>query len=497
MTPLVQTKDRPRVLIVDMNNFATFPTLAIGILVASLRNAGLDVRVLCPLAYNVPAAERERRENFVDQVKRRVHQSTWRPFQVGRNTARRARQWWVNRPHRRVIAETARAMDAKPDIVLLSAYLQHYHSVCAIGRLAKDRGIPLVVGGPVFNMDDVAEAWRSVPGLTAIVGAEVDASLPALVQEVLDGGDLLKFEGVVLPDGRKSVPSRPMRPLSQIPLPDFTDFPWDRYRMRVVPVMAGRGCQWAKCTFCSDVVSASGRTFRSRTLESVLYELREQSLRHQSTNFLFLDLKLNSNPAIFRGISENIQRLVPGAQWIGTVHVDERDDNGLTRRDLRAAAVSGMRRISFGLESGSQRMLDLMQKGSNVERNAAFIRDAHEAGLSVRCTMFKGYPGETAQDLEKTASFLEEHQAYIDRVRFNDLSVIEDTPLYEQLRYRPETLTGLRLTRLDQRHAKALFVNADTEGRAYRRAKARLSAAVYAINRRKVRVAATAFDGMM
>ena len=83
--------------------------------------------------------------------------------------------------------------------------------------------------------------------------------------------------------------------------------------------MASRGCQWNKCLFCSDIVSASGRTFRTRSAENVLVEMREQSQRHDTRNFLFLDLKLNSNPNLMRGISEELQRYVPGAEWIGTV----------------------------------------------------------------------------------------------------------------------------------------------------------------------------------
>ena len=155
-------------------------------------------------------------------------------------------------------------------------------------------------------------------------------------------------------------------------------------------------------------------------------------MRHSTSNFIFLDLKLNSNPAMFRGIAEEIQAHVHGAQWVGTVHVDQRPDNGLARRDLRVAANAGMRRISFGLESGSQRLLDAMDKGASVEANSEFIRYAHEAGLSVRCTMFKGYPGETAEDLELTADFLARHAAYLDRIRYNDFSIHEGTPIYQR-----------------------------------------------------------------
>ena len=74
-----------------------------------------------------------------------------------------------------------------------------------------------------------------------------------------------------------------------------------------------------------------------------------------------------------------------------------------------------------------------MQKGSTVEANGAFIRHAHEAGLSIRTTMFKGYPGETAEDMAATADFLEAHAPYLDRVRFNEFSLLQDTPIFDAM----------------------------------------------------------------
>lgn len=488
---------RNRIALVDLNNFSTFPTLAVGILVASLRNAGFEAQVLCPLAHDVPAAEREQREWLWNHFERRVHLSTRSAFVKARDAVRSLRRWWLNRPDQRVLREAVRVLDERPAVLLLSAYLQHYPTVWRLGQLAADRQVPVLLGGPMFNLPDTADIWRQVPGVKAIVGGEVDLVLPRIVAAVCSGTDLLQFEGVMLPDGRKSPPAAPLRNLDLVPVPDFTDFPWDRYRLRVVPLMAGRGCQWSKCVFCSDVISASGRTFRTRSVESILHEMREQARRHQTANFLFLDLKLNSDPATWRGIIAGVQAHVPGAQWLGTVHVDQRKDNGLARADLRAAVSAGMRRISFGLETGSQRLLDAMHKGSSVARNSEFIRYAHEAGLSLRCTMFKGFPGETAEDLCATAGFLESHAQYLDRIRFNEFSVLTGTPLDETLRRQPDTYPELQVTRWDARNARVDYRNESSAGREYRRAKARVLRAVYRINSRPVRRSAEAFDGLM
>lgn len=179
------------------------------------------------------------------------------------------------------------------------------------------------------------------------------------------------------------------------------------------------------------------------------------------------------------------------------MHVDQRPDNGLSRADLHAAADGGMRRISFGLETGSQRLLDAMRKGSSVERNAQFIRDAHAAGLSIRCTMFKGFPGETAEDMQATVRFLEQHAPCLDRVRFNDFTLHTGTPIWRAVRDKDEAAGALELTRPDDRRARALYRAHLARDATYRRAKARALDLVYQINRREIRNAARQFDGLM
>jgi radical SAM superfamily enzyme YgiQ (UPF0313 family) len=484
-----------RILVVDLNNFASFPTLAVGILTAALRNRGHQVEVHCPLAYDVPAVVREKAETLLDHVQRRIHLSDRPAAQGVRDLLRRLRATRIEKPNPTVLREVRLALERGVNAILLSAYLQHYNIVREIADLARAKGVAVLLGGPMFNLVEVAEAWREMPGLTAVVGAEVDRDLPRIVEAACGGGNLLAFPGVVLPDGRHSAPAEPLRNLDDSPLPDFTDFPWNRYPVRIVPIMTGRGCQWDKCLFCSDVISTSGRTFRTRSIERVLLEMQEQARRHETTNFLFLDLKLNSWPEMIRGIGREIQHYVRGAEWLGTVHVDQRRDNGLSRADLDAAVEGGMRRISFGLESGSQRLLDAMRKGCSVERNSEFIKNAHAAGLSIRCTMFKGFPGETAADMNVTADFLEAHDRFLDRVRFNDFTLHTGTPIWRALQQ--EANASIEITALENRRGRASYRYRDERGGDYHRAKARALAAVYEINRRPLRDSARQFDGLM
>ncbi|MGH3023327.1 MAG: B12-binding domain-containing radical SAM protein [Gaiellaceae bacterium] len=491
--------DRPiRTLLVDLNNYARFPTLAIGYLVAALRREGIQVEVLSPLAYGLPATEREHQEALRDQLLRRAYFATHPAVIRSHDAFRNARARWIGRPNPRVVQETTRALEErKPDVLLLSAYLDHYPSIVALTAVAGEHGIPVLLGGPMFNNEEVAREWLDIPGLTAVVGAEVDLSLPELVATAVDGGPLEQYEGVFLPDGRQGPPSRPLLDLDKLPIPDFSDFPWDRYPHKIIPVMTGRGCNWGRCLFCGDVQTANGRGFRSRPLESVLAEIEEQSARYGTRDVIFLDIKLNSDVELWRGLHENFQRRLPGGQWIGTVHVQRNGDNGLSRDDVVAARRSGWVRTTFGLETGSQRVNDSMAKGTSIEGMSQFVRDASEAGVSVRTTAMLGYPGEDASDINRTVGFLREHERYLDRVRLSRFKVIPGTRFEEFYRRRPERYGSMTRFRWNYRFARAAYTYEEAKRRSYRKAKADMLRFVYRINKKPLRAGAEVFDGLM
>lgn len=486
-----------KVLLVDLNNFARYPTLAIGYLVASLRRAGIDVEVLSPLAHGVPAVERERRENFRDQVQRRLFFSS-HPAMLRIHDAGLA-AWgpWTMRPNPTVLQLVSEGLKRRPDTLLLSAYLDHYPSVRELGELAAAEKVPLLLGGPIFNLPEVARAWLDIPGLAAIFGGEADLSLPAIVTDLVAGRDLRRHPGVYQPGAARGSAPPPLRRLETLPVPDFTDFPWPRYRHRVVPVMTGRGCEWGRCIFCSDVVTANGRTYRSRPLDGVLDELQQQSLRYATRDFIFLDIKLNSELPMWRGLLERFQHSVPSGRWVGTVHVGAREDNGLTADDLTAARAAGMARISFGLESGSQRLNDTMAKGTHVARTSQFLRHAHAAGLSVRTTMMIGYPGETPSDLDASVAFLHAHAPFLDRVRLSRFKAIPGTRFHDMYGRDPNRFPSISRLDWNYRYARASYQQPSTGDRSYRRSKAKLLRLVHSINRQPLRHDANVFDGLM
>ncbi len=490
-------KKRRTALVVDLNSFAHYPTLAVGYLVAALRDGGFDVSVLSPLAFRLPSMP-ERQETWWQYAQRRLFFSSHPAINGLRDALSAGRKRWISRADPRLTADVLRALDEiHPDVVLLSAYLDFGAAVREIAQAASSRGVPVLLGGPAFNMDEVAREWLGIPGLTAIVAAEVDNSLPELVDEILSGADISTMPGVYLPDGRRGPAAGPLASLDRLPIPDLVDFPWHLYPNKIIPIMTGRGCNWGKCTFCSDVKVVNGLTFRTRAVAAVLDELDKQSALYGTKDVIFLDIKLNSSLAMWRGIIDGFQQRLPGGRWIGTVHVQAHGENGLTRAELDAAAKSGLTRLSFGLETGSQRLNDAMAKGTSIERTSRFLADAHDAGISVRATAILGYPGETAADIDQTVQFLESHMQYLDRIRMNRFTPLPGTRFHKLYERRPERFPGLSEVTWDYRLRRGEYRNNSMSDPAYCKAKARLLRAVHQINSRPLRPVAVVFDGLM
>lgn len=492
-----------RVLIVDLNNFARYPSIAIGYLVAILRSGGFDVELLAPLAVGLKGVPRETPPPWWGWLDLRFRYLTG----VSRNRlVRRVRAryaaWHASQLARSkdaIVSDFARTLDRGFDVVLLSSYLMYHPHCVAIAEACRQRGVPLVLGGPYFASHEVAAEWIGIPGVSVLVGGEIEPRLCELVARVAAGQRVDDLPGVWSREaGRLRLNAPPLAELDRLPFPDYSDFPWAKYPNAIVPAITGRGCGWGACTFCSDITSTAGRTWRSRSPDNVLAELEHQGRRHQAGLFVFTDLKLNSSLAMWHALGSGMQARVPGARWIGAVHVGSHGDSGLSLAELKQARAGGMVRLTTGFESGSQRLLDRMAKGVDLANTSRFLADAHAAGISVRMTMFTGFPGEEAADLEETTAFLARHEPYIERLPVYRFQIMTGTRFAQLLaedrhgKYSKVTdiVPNHRLAQVDHQYAPA----AD---RTYRRSMMKLLDIVHRINRRPLREAARDFEGVM
>ena len=490
-----------RVLLVDLNNFARYPSIAIGYLTAVLRNGGYHVEVLAPLSTGITGVPREVPTPWwgrLDLEFRYRTGVTMNPLvRAIRSRYSRFTASKLARSKSAIVSQFQARLDEGFDAVLVSTYLMYYPHCVALGEICRSHDVPMILGGPYFSAREVAEQWIDIPGATALIGGEVENHLCQLVDCVIRRENIDQMQGVWRKKDGLYLEAPPLTNLDNLPFPDYSSFPWSKYPNTIVPLITGRGCGWGACLFCSDITSTVGRTFRSRSPDNVLAELAYQHARHKCRLFVFTDLKINSNLDVWRCLISKMQDVVPGARWIGAVHVGVHGDNGLSANELRQARESGMVRLTTGLETGSQRILNSMAKGTRMDTTSRFLLDAKEAGISVRTTMIIGYPGEQPSDVDLTTDFLIEHERCIERIKLNRLQIKSGTQFAKVVARKSGRFPDIAVQAENHQQAHVYHHFKPTEDLEYRRSISRLLKIVHRINRKPLANAASDFEGVM
>lgn len=149
-----------------------------------------------------------------------------------------------------------------------------------------------------------------------------------------------------------------------------------------------RGCRH-HCAFCSSGTGQRPQNYSLERIEAELDHCASLGIR----NIRVSDDNIMDDP----GRLEIICKLLRdrGMHWRGSLRVNNRNV-GL----YRMMAESGCEELSFGIESGDQRVLAALRKGTKVEHNTEAVRNAKEAGVSVvRALMMMCTPGETPETL--------------------------------------------------------------------------------------------------
>ena len=157
-----------RVLVCDLNNFARYPTISVGYLVAVLRRAGHKVELFSPWGVGIGGYTREppvRPWGLIDQRLRMRSAFSASPLvrRARAELGRRFAQSDLARQSARLETHFRAALAAGPDAVLISTYLMYRDIVERLCALCHAAGVPTIVGGPYFTDLKVREAVASNP----------------------------------------------------------------------------------------------------------------------------------------------------------------------------------------------------------------------------------------------------------------------------------------------------------------------------------------------
>lgn len=309
----------------------------------------------------------------------------------------------------------------RPDLVGISFMTMYALRAYELAqRIKRERGLTVVLGGahPTALPDEAIEY------ADCVVRGEAEYTFP----KMLTSG---KVEGIIEPS---SPPD-----LDSLPLPSRWQLDLDRYASageelaglsyRTLGVITSRGCPF-KCNFC--INSEREEKLRFHGPERVVEEINYLVDRHEIQSIAFYDELMATDAKRFREICEAmIEQGLHHLKWECQMHAKT------VRPDiLKLMKEAGCIQVAIGFESGSQHVLDTINKSSTVELNMEAARMVHEAGLRIRGCFMIGTPGETREDVMMTERFI--RKARIDFASIHYLTPMPGTALYNEYRFRIE-----------------------------------------------------------
>ncbi|HEY0195941.1 MAG TPA: radical SAM protein [Methanobacterium sp.] len=290
-----------------------------------------------------------------------------------------------------------------------------------------------VIGGPHTTFMP-SETLKSSENLDLVVMGEGEETMVDLANHSTESGqDLDLVKGIVyreLKSGNlKITQKRPLiNDLDSLPFPARHLVPFDSYgapQENTGGIITSRGCVY-NCNYCSSSL-IMGKKFRSRSPDNVVDEIEELIDQHHIRDIGFMDDTFMLNKRRANDIADEIKARDLDLSFVASSRVDRVDQNLL--QNLKSA---GMKTIYYGVESGSQRILDLMKKGITLKQAEDAVKSAKNVDLEVLTSFILGYPGETEEDMNNTIDFSTKLDS--DYCQYSILTPFPGTPVYNELK---------------------------------------------------------------
>ena len=265
------------------------------------------------------------------------------------------------------------------------------------GASCEDEMGPALLRG--FDTVDVAvsgEADETIVPLIAALRAREPIALPG----VHVNGSHRVVAGVVARTANPTVA------LDALPVPDYDDYFAELARRPLdveirIPFESSRGCWWGQkhpCSFCG--LNGTTMAFRAKSPQTVLSEIRTQYARYGQATFFAADNILDMT--YFKTVLPELEKL----HHEHGLHFFYETKSNLREEHVRALRRAGIVEIQPGIESFSDHVLALMDKGTNGLNQVRFVRDCATYGVEPHYGILWGNPGETAEDNHRMAALI-------------------------------------------------------------------------------------------
>lgn len=303
-------------------------------------------------------------------------------------------------------------------------------------RMAKAQGCTVIIGGS--DATDQAEAYLQ-QGADYVLQGEGEETLAELLASLTGRTSTPAQEIAGLayhtPAGTHRNPRRPdIKQVDALPFPawDLIDVPryrkiWlERHGYYAMNMVTTRGCPY-HCNWCAKPIW--GQRYNSRSPQNVVAELKWLKETYRPDHIWFADDIMGLKPRWWQQFADEVeaqQAMVP-FKCLSRADLVVRSE-----QDVDALRRAGCQIVWMGAESGSQAVLDAMEKGTTVAQIYEATRRLHAAGIQVGFFLQFGYPGETRADIEKTLQMVRDCQP--DDVGMSVSYPLPGTKFYENVR---------------------------------------------------------------
>ncbi|MCP3941030.1 MAG: B12-binding domain-containing radical SAM protein [Desulfobacteraceae bacterium] len=323
-------------------------------------------------------------------------------------------------------------IDLNPSAVGFSIYTPEPFTK-TLRKTIKGLGIPVIMGGAFtsqLDKQDIETLFRE-DYLDFLILHAGEKALPQLLNSFKSPENLKKIPNLVYKNKAKLLfkEIQIIENLNQLPNPDFSQFSLTEYPVPeiVLPLQTARGCTWKNCQFCAHHKSYLNN-YAAYSKEKLLEIIKEYKNKYKVRHIAFHDeeipvkrFKFFSKLLIDNGLTDF--RFYAYARLVA----------GFNREIFALMYQAGFRTISWGLESGSDKILKLMGKGTTTNTMKRVLKDASDQNIGNICWIIFGFPGENIEDVSKTLKFLHENSKNIDLLLISKFQFEKGSPIYEQM----------------------------------------------------------------
>ena len=277
--------------------------------------------------------------------------------------------------------------DLEADIVGVTSTMPLLNEALRIPSLVKKKNAKFIIGGP--GVTNLPSSMLYESGYSIICYGEGERTIVELVKAFENKQPLDDVKGISFISKGKEVRTPPrelIKDLDDIPLParelldmhKYIDLWREKMGVALSQIVSSRGCQFS-CRFCSKGVF--GNEIRFRSPAKVIEEMKLLYDKYKVEKVYFEDDLFTLNRKRVVDFCDAMEQELPGKKWGAMARVETVDFEMLSRMKR-----AGCTELAFGVESGSQKILDFLGKGITVEQIRKTFKQVNEVGIEGGCS---------------------------------------------------------------------------------------------------------------